>query len=96
MMLALTPPCTRCASPYFAVVLFSLSLALISPSVNPSIPIVTGKERLAFVFSMFRALSSITAGVFFLITGIVQGRTAHIRGGYYWVLLHRFRASRAY
>ena len=84
-MSAHMPHCQHCWTPYFAISTFGLSLALISPSVNGSIPLVTNKERLAFVFSLFRAFSSTASGLFYLGVGIAQERTQNIRGGYYWV-----------
>ena len=84
-MLAHTTPCDRCWSPYTSVILFGFSIALISPSVNPSIPMVTSRERLAFVFSLFRAFGATASGLFILMTGLIQEKTQKIRGGYYWV-----------
>eukprot|EP00829_Urostomides_striatus_P002344 TRINITY_DN12544_c0_g1_i1.p2 TRINITY_DN12544_c0_g1~~TRINITY_DN12544_c0_g1_i1.p2 ORF type:complete len:116 (-),score=46.93 TRINITY_DN12544_c0_g1_i1:11-310(-) len=70
-----TTPCHHCMDPLYSIVIFGLSTALISPSVNPSIPLVASKDRLAFVFSLFRALSAASGGIFILLLGIVQAKT---------------------
>ncbi len=84
-MLAHTPPCNGCWSPYYAIGVFGLSIALLAPSVNPAISLVAGKDKLVFAFSLYRALGAASSGLFILFLGIVQERTIATRGGYYWV-----------
>lgn len=67
------------------MLLYALGCALISPSVNPSIPLVAGKDRLAFAFSIYRAFGAISTGVWIMVVGVVQEKTAEVMGGYYWV-----------
>lgn len=84
-IVALTKPCILCWSPYFPVIVYAVGSALISPSVNSSIPLITGKEHLAFAFSIYRAFGAISTGVWIMVVGIVQEKTVNLMGGYYWV-----------
>jgi len=82
-----TETCNRCWLPYIPVILYSLGGSLISPSVNPSIPLIAGKEHLAFAFSIYRAFGAISTGLWVMIIGIVQKETIEVKEGYYWVAL---------
>ncbi len=86
-LMAHTSPCNGCWDPYYSIGIFGISVALIAPSVNPSIPLLAGKDRLVFAFSLFRALAAASAGFFILLLGVVQSNTVAYRGGYYWVPL---------